>query len=184
MFKSSGKWSPVISDGIPTIDSIYYDSFWEENRSYIFDGYSIGNERITGDHYWYLNFWKIRGLDYALGRKGIIPPRFIDMDYEYFHIVDKARKLGKNVVVAKARQKGFTEKHAAIGGKEFTFYRASQTVFVAGMEFYSDMLMGSCIRGLNDLHETEFYKRRMPNRDDYVMASYIDEVEDEDHCQK
>jgi len=180
MFLETKRWSPVINEGIPPQSSAYYASFYEENRSYILDGYSIGDERITGDHYWYLNFWKIRGLDYNTGRKGIIHPRFLDLDYEYFHIIEKARKLGKNVVAVKARQKGFTEKHAAIGGKELTFFRASQTVFIAGTEFYSDMLFNSCLRGLDDLHDTEFYKRRMPNRNDYVMASFIDEIEDEE----
>ena len=180
MFKQTGRWSPVLGEGVPPIDSVYYESFWDENTSYIMDGYTIGDERITGDHYWYLNFWKIRGLDHATGRKSIIAPRFLDMDYEYFYVIEKARELGKNVVVVKARQKGFTEKHAAIGGKEFSFFRASQTVFVAGKEFYSDMLMNSCIRGLDDLYETEYYKRRMPDRNDYLRASFVDEVYDDE----
>ena len=178
MFKETSRWSPVLNDGIPPIDSVYSESFWEDNTEHIMNGYSIGDQKITGDHYWYLNFWKIRGLNNATGRKSIISPRFLDMDYEYFHVIQRARDLGKNVCVVKARQKGFTEKHAAIGGKEFSFFRASQTVFVASLEFYSDMLFNSCIRGLNDLYDTEYYKRRMPNRDDYIKAAFIDEVLD------
>jgi hypothetical protein len=179
MFKLTSKWSPVLNEGVPPMESMYYESFWSENTSYIMDGYSIGDERITGDHYWYLNFWKIRGLDYNTGRKSIISPRFLDLDYEYYHVVEQARGLGKNVVVVKARQKGFTEKHAAMGGREFSFFKASQTVFVAGKEFYSDMLYNSCIRGLDDIYETEYYKRRQPNRSDYVRASFIEEQEDD-----
>lgn len=180
MFKETSKWSPALSEGTPPYGSMYFESFWEENTSYIMDGYSIGDERITGDHYWYLNFWKIRGLDRSTGRKSIISPRFLDMDHEYFHVVERARELGKNVSVVKARQKGFTEKHAAIGGKEFSFFRASQTVYVAGMEFYSDMLFNSCVRGLDDLFDSEYYKRRSPNRADYIRAAFVDEVEDDD----
>lgn len=181
MFKNTSKWSPVLSEGIPPLNSVYYDSFWEDNYRYIMDGYTNGNERITGDHYWYLNMWKIRGLNYNTGRKEIISPRFIDIDHDYYHVVERARDVEKkNVVVVKTRQVGFTEKHAAMGGKEFTFFRASQTVFVAGKEFYSDMLFNSCMRGLNDLVESEFYKRRMPDRDDYVKASFIDEEIDDD----
>lgn len=181
MFKSVGKWSPVLNDGIPPIDSIYYDSFWEDNYRYIMDGYTNGDERITGDHYWYLNFWKIRGLNYNTGRKEIISPRFIDIDHDYYHVVEQARDIQKkNVVVVKTRQVGFTEKHAALGGKEFTFFRASQTVFVAGKEFYSDMLFNSCLRGLNDLVDSEFYKRRLPDRNDYVKASFVDEEFDDE----
>ena len=177
MHYGTKKWSPVIKDGPPPFDSMYYDSFWFENRKYILDGYSIGNERITGDHYWYLNFWKIRGIDIDTGRKGIIYPRFLDLDFEYFDIVEQARDIQhKNLVVVKSRQKGFTEKHAAMGGREFSFFRASQTVYVAGLEFYSNMIMNSTVRGLNDIYDTEFYKRRFPDRDDYLRAAYTEDM--------
>lgn len=180
MFKEVSKWSPVVREGIPPRDSMYYESFWDDNYALIMNGYTNGNEKITGDHYWYLNFWKIRGTNNATGRKEIIHPRFIDLDHEYFHVFDKARSLNKNLAVVKGRQQGFTEKHASIGGKEFTFFKASQTIYVAGLEFYSDMIFNSCIRGLNDLYETEFYKRRFPDRDDYTRAAFLDEVEDDD----
>lgn len=180
MFKEVSKWSPVVSEGIPPRDSMYYESFWSDNKELIMNGYSVGNEKITGDHYWYLNFWKIRGMNQATGRKEIIFPRFIDLDHEYFHIFQKARDLSKNLVVVKGRQQGYTEKHAAIGGKELTFFKASQTVFVAGLEFYSDMLFNSCLRGLNDLYDTEYYKRRFPDSAEYLRAAFFDDLEDED----
>ena len=107
-FYGTKKWSPIINEGIPPRDSIYWESFWNDNRRYIIDGYTTGDERITGDHYWYLNFWKIRGLNPATGRKEIIYPRFLDLDYEVWHVIERARDIEKkNVLFLKARQKGF-----------------------------------------------------------------------------
>lgn len=172
MWINTESFSPVPTEGIPPRDSMYYESFWLENREYILNGYSSGGKTITGDHYWYLNFWPIRGLNRKTGRKGIINPRFLDMDAEYFYWVDQARIQQKGITVVKARQKGFTEKHAAMGGKEFSFFPASQVVYVAGQEFYTTQIMNATKRGLNDLINTEYYKRRSPDRDDYIMASY------------
>ena len=172
MWVNTELFSPVVSEGLPPRDSIYYESFWMENRKNILDGYEVGGRWISGDHYWYLNFWPIRGLNHKTGRKGIINPRFLDMDADYFYWVDQARKQQKGITVVKARQKGFTEKHAAMGGKEFCFFPASQTVYVAGQEFYTTQIMNATKRGLNDLVNTEYYKRRSPDRDDYIMASY------------
>ena len=172
MWVNTELFSPVVSEGIPPRDSIYYESFWVENRNFILNGFNVGGKHITGDHYWYLNFWPIRGLNHKTGRKGIINPRFLDMDAEYYYWVDEARLQQKGITVVKARQKGFTEKHAAMGGKEFCFFPASQTVYVAGQEFYTTQIMNATKRGLNDLINTEYYKRRSPDRDDYIMASY------------
>lgn len=177
MWINTELFSPVVNEGIPSRDSMYYESFWLENREYILNGFDVGGRHITGDHYWYLNFWPIRGLNHKTGRKGIINPRFLDMDADYFTQIDRARELGKNVCVVKARQKGFTEKHAAMGGREFCFFPASQVVYVAGQEFYTTQLMNATKRGLNDLINTEYYKRRSPDREDYMMASYKEIIE-------
>jgi hypothetical protein len=57
-------------------------------------------------------------------------------------------------------------------GKEFTFYPYSQTIITAGEEKYSNATMRMCVRGLNSLKETEFYKRRQPDTLDYIQARY------------
>lgn len=180
MLVNTHLFSPVVRDGVPPEDSMYYESFYEEVVKYIHNGYSVGGTRITGDHFWYLNFWKIRGLDHNLGRKRIIAPRFIELDYKYYNHLETCRKESKNMCVLKRRQVGMTEKHSALGGKEFSFYPGSQVVYVAGLDFYTNQLLTNTRRGLDDLFNTEFYKRRQPDRFDYFMASYVDYVENED----
>ena len=73
-----------------------------------------------------------------------------------------------------------SEFHAAIGGKEFSLYPGSQTVYIAGLDFYVDQLFNNTVRGLNDLFETEFYKRRTPDQQNYIRAAYHEYVLDED----
>ena len=165
-------FSPVAREGLPPEDSIYYESFYKENYRYIMDGYSVGDVRITGDHYWFLNFWKVRGVDHRTNRKAIIYPRFLEMQYEYAHHLERARNLGKNMCMLKRRQIGATEFHASLGGKEFTFYPGSQTVYVSGLDTYTQKLYNDTKRGLNNLYETEYYKNRFPDSSDYCKASY------------
>ena len=174
MFVNTKQFSPVVNNGLTTANPISYEyrAWWVEQKRRCLEGYTVGGVYITGDYYWYLNFWKIRGKDPKTGRKTLISPRFLDMDHHYFLAVEAARKAGKHLVVVKARQKGFSEKHAALLGKEFTFFPHSQAIITAGEEKYSNATMRMCLRGLNSLKETEFFKRRQPDKLDYVMARF------------
>lgn len=174
MYVNTELFSPVIKDGLTNANPLSYEyrEWWVEQKRRCLEGYSVGGVYIPGDYYWYLNFWKIRGKDKNTGRKTLISPRFVDMDLEYFLAVERARKAGKHLCVVKARQKGFSEKHAALMGKEFTFFPHSQTIITAGEEKYSNATMRMCIRGLNSLKETEFYKRRQPDTIEYIQAKY------------
>lgn len=174
MLVNTEYFSPVIKDGITRAHprSYEYREWWEEQKKRCIDGYTVAGVRITGDHYWYLNFWKIRGVDIVTNRKTIISPRFLDMDYEFFHTIEKARSLGKNMCVAKRRQTGFSEKCAALIGKEFSLFKASQSIIFAGEERFSQATMRMVMRGLNSLSDTEFFKRKTPNTVDYIQAKY------------
>lgn len=174
MFVNTILFSPVVTDGQCRAHrkSLEYKDWWTEQRRRCLEGYTVGGVRITGDHYWYLNFWKIRAEDENTGRKIIMPPRFIDMDYEFFHAIEKARSMGKNFCVAKRRQVGFSEKTSALIGKEFSLYPASQSIIIAGEDKYSQATMRMCMRGLNSLKDTEFFKRKNPDTVEYVQAKY------------
>lgn len=167
-------FSPVINDGLCRAHprSYEYKEWWEEQRRRCLEGYTVGGKTITGDHYWYLNFWKIRGVLQGSSRKVLISPRFLDMDYEFFHTINKARTLEKNMCVAKRRQTGFSEKCAALIGKEFSLFPASQSIIFGGEERFSQATMRMVMRGLNSLSETEFFKRKTPNTVDYIQAKY------------
>ena len=96
-FVNTSQFSPVVKNGVPPEDSMYYHSFYQENVKYINEGYTVGGVRITGDHYWFLNFWPIRGYNDETKRKSIIRPKFLEMQYDYAHYLEDARNKEKNM---------------------------------------------------------------------------------------
>lgn len=151
----------------------WYD-WWVEQKKRCIHGYSVGGVRITGPHYWYLNFWKIRGINRLLNpeQKGkrLISPRFLELDYDFFIEWERCRKENKNFGIFKKRQCGVSEKVAAIVGHEFSFFPASQSIILAGEEKYAENTTRFVKRGLNGLAGTEFYKHRSPDQLDTTIA--------------
>ena len=182
-FVNTKYFSPVLLDGITKAHplSAEYRLWWTEEIERCRKGYTVGGVNITGNHYFYLNWWKIRGLNRATGRKELIVPRFTDLDYEYFHEIELAQKAGKNFCATKARQKGFSQKNASIIGREFTFFPRSQSVIIAGEEKYNKNTFKMCLSGLNKLHGTQFYQVRNPDTPDYVQAKYKVRMEGDDN---
>jgi hypothetical protein len=73
-------------------------SYWQEQRNRIINGYSSGGVKITGDHYFYLNFCPILKVeDTTLKKSSKVTdfPDFWDGDYNYFW----AREIAFNGIV-------------------------------------------------------------------------------------
>lgn len=84
----------------PVGSPAYYE-YWNEQRRRRVEGYSVGGRHITGHHYNYLNFTRIkRQMEREGGVKKMVRkrrrmkdfsfPDFWDGDYEYFHLLDIA----------------------------------------------------------------------------------------------
>lgn len=107
----------------------------------------IQEVRITGEHYGYLNYGRIKLTqdkeDALLGKgdENILKnrsaektesfPAFWDGDYHYFHARELGRKLGYNLIVAKARRKGYSFKNAYICAHTAIFKPKSTTIIGA-----------------------------------------------------
>jgi len=75
-------------------DSLEYESYWEEQLRRCIEGYESGGAFITGHHYNYLNFSRIKQAksgDRKSKKKDADFPKFYDGDYDYYHILDIAR---------------------------------------------------------------------------------------------
>lgn len=174
-FVNTQYFSPVVTDGICKAHplSAEYNLWIKEERRRCRDGYTVAGVYITGSHYFYLNWWKIRGYNSTTGRKEQITPRFTDLDFEYFHELEMAKKAGKNFCLVKGRQKGMSQKNASIVGREFTFFSHSQSVIIAGEEKYNKNTFKMCLSGLNNLASTNiFYRSRNPDTPDYIQAKF------------
>lgn len=175
MFTNTRLLSPVVLEGLTQAPKGTYEweAWWKEQRRRCLDGYTAGDITITGPHYWYLNFWKIRMKREGENTKRLDFPRFTDLDYEFFNVMHDARRVQrKDLMVLKARQKGFSNKYGAIGGHEFSFEPDSQTVVVAGMEKFAKNTFNMIRQGLNELAPTEFYKNKLPNTSSLIKAAY------------
>jgi hypothetical protein len=73
-------------------------SYWQEQRNRIINGHSSGGVKITGDHYFYLNFCpilKVEDMNAKKSAKITDFPDFWDGDYNYFW----AREIAFNGIV-------------------------------------------------------------------------------------
>lgn len=177
MFVNTHLFSPIVLDNFryPDKDSFEFDAFWDEERRRCIQGYTVGGVTITGKHYWYLNYWPIYGTNEKTGRKGLIRPRFTDLDFEKFALLERMYVEEKDCMFLKSRQKGFSEWIASVCAYELNFFAGSQVVIVAGQASYSEKTFANLKRGLDDQSSTEFYKERKPDNLDYFRFAFNDE---------
>ena len=151
-----------------------YKEWWYEQRRRCIEGYTVGGVYITGEYYFYLNFWRIRGKKRGAG---FISPKFFDFQKEIFDLVARARAEGKNLLTLKRRQVGFSECYAAMIAHEYTFYPMARGLIVAGEDKYATKTMENVVGGLDALLTLsagrEFYKRRgTKNKEDKIECGW------------
>jgi hypothetical protein len=72
--------------------------YWQEQRKRCIHGYSVGGVKITGEHYFYLNFTPIQKVENINGNRADKVegfPDFWDGDYNYFW----SREIAKNGLI-------------------------------------------------------------------------------------
>lgn len=158
-----------------------YIEFWKQVKDYCINGFtnSLG-QKITGDHFFYLNFCRIlaeKTEDGKRKRKVFKFPEFVDLDYEYFHMVEYCKTNQKFLIAVKARRQGWSYKGAAIVTKEYTFYRDSRSIIGAFLSTYSEQTMKMVKEYLNHIStHTPFGHIRNPDLTDYFMSQYQQDV--------
>lgn len=156
-----------------------YIEFWKKQDDLCRVGMTNSKGiRITGPHYFYLNFIQIKLKDTGIRRKKRGFPRFLDIDYDFFHLVDVARSQKKGLIFSKPRRGGFSYKDACLVTHEYNFYRDSVCVIGAFLEKLATQTMNMVLDNMNFLNShTEWRKQRNPDTKDYVMARYEKNVE-------
>lgn len=112
-----------------------YNDYWKEQMRRCTEGYTVGKYRITGDHYFFLNFYRMQtanlGNVKAVTGRNESFPSFLSKQYEFFHYVEMCEYLGNDVCMLKARGLGFSEILACLGVRPFTTTRKFRTVYTA-----------------------------------------------------
>lgn len=110
-----------------------YRDFWTEEYRRCNEGMVVNGYRITGDNYFFLNYYQLQTtkVDKAGQGRGMVFPEFLSKQYEYFHYVEMAQKLGKDVCSVKSRASGWSELHASLGVNAYTTRRNTHSVYTA-----------------------------------------------------
>lgn len=80
---------------------------WQREMDRMKNGLVIGKYRITGDNYYFLNYYRMQVVGSVVAKAGEGRnesfPSFIAKQYEWFHYYEMAEKLHKDVCALKAR---------------------------------------------------------------------------------
>ncbi len=108
-----------------------YNDFWEEQYRRCRDGYTVNGYTITGDNYFFLNFYTLPIVDKnqksGAGTTDDFPTFFVSQ-YTFFHYYEMAKRLHLHCALMKARSIGFSEINAAIATNMFITVRQSFTI--------------------------------------------------------
>ena len=132
-----------------------YADFWREQLKRCSEGYTIGRYRITGDHYFFLNFYRMDIVDdtsKAASGDDESFPKFVIEQYKWFHYIEMCEYLKKDIVGLKSRGVGFSEVAASLGVRPFITTRHYRTLYVASTDAYVDGVLDKCWKQLNWLN--------------------------------
>lgn len=156
--------------------TLAYDDFWSEMDYYCYNGFEPkGMPRISGRHFFYLNFNKIEMLFPGEKRKRMGNPFYRDLDHWLFLELDSAILHGYGLLITKPRRIGLSEFGAVNTAYELTFHARAKVGICAGkedkaLEFY-DKLKSS----LNNVHPA-YRNGRIKANDDLLHMGYTDRI--------
>ena len=135
-----------------------YNDFWTEEFKRCNFGMTVNGYTITGDHYFFLNYYKLKVAKEGKAASGRATsfPEFYSKQYEYFHYIELCEWKKKDVCALKSRGVGFSEIGASLGCRMYSTVRESQVVYSAYTDKYLTDTLKKCWFQLNNLNsETE-----------------------------
>ena len=169
-----------------------YNDYWDIQEDRVLNGYTVGGIRVTGRHYFYLNFCliKARPIDPHTGaekagenRKIITLPRFLDHNFYWFNEFERCAAEGpytnypkQGMIVAKSRRKGFTyQVTGGVYGYNFNFVPASMNILAAYEKGHYKVTLDGIHFTINHVNRiTDWGKKRdKSNKRDHFRASFV-----------
>jgi hypothetical protein len=183
-FSESAKYK--LKNGVYTaapFGSKEYRDYWEEEDKRCLEGYSVGGTKITGQHYFFLNFKQletVRDVKAVASTKDKTFPRFWEAHYKFFHALEEAELAGKHMCILKPRGSGFSEIMSSVGVYYYTLVRGSKCFYFASNEGYlnKDGVITKCwdhLEFLNaETHKAYRHLRQKKDQDLHKRASMVD----------
>lgn len=78
-----------------------YADFWDERYRRCIEGYEYGGYRITGDNYFFINFYRLISAKSENGDESF--PTFTNVQYEWFHYVEMCERVKLDCIALKPR---------------------------------------------------------------------------------
>lgn len=175
-FETTGKYC----DYLPR--SKRWDQFWKEEYRRCRDGYTVNGYTLTGDNYFFLNFYQLPVVDLnkASGEgtnEGF--PIFLASQYVFFHYLQMCRILHKNAALMKARSIGFSEINAALAAKLYTVVKKSRTMITC----YNDKFLTGTFNKVQhaltfiNTNADGFFKPRLINKALEIKSGYQTKID-------
>ena len=133
VFKRTGKYCSYLPR------SKRWDAFWKEQYKRCKYGMTSHGYTITGDNYFFLNFYQLPVIDQneaaGSGTEDNFP-NFMASQYMFFHYLQMCRVLRRNACLMKARSIGFSEIMASIAARMYTAIKKSRTLITCFKDVY------------------------------------------------
>lgn len=165
VFKKTGHYCPYLKD------SKRYNEFWKEQYTRCKYGMTVNGYTITGDNYFFLNFYQLPTIDVTKASgEGTSNdfPIFFASHYTFFHYLQMARTLHKHAALMKARSIGFSEINASLAARMYSVIKNSRIMITC----YSDPFLkttfskfDNALTFLNTNTDGGFFKLRLIDQD-------------------
>lgn len=157
-----------------------YVDFWNEQIKRCNEGYTVGKYRITGDNYFFINFYRMLIVD-ASKKAGAGAeesfPKFHVEQYKYFHYLEMCEIVKKDCIALKSRGVGFSEIGACLGVRPFITARNFTTIYTAFTDQYLKKVLEKCWLQLDWLYSNTDggmkRSRQKINNMDHKRASLV-----------
>lgn len=164
--KATGKYCPY------RFGSKEFREFWTEEGWRCREGYTVNGYTLTGDNYYFINFYQLLSLDVSKAGEGRVyqTPDFYVEQYKYFHYVELCRIYGYNACTLKARGIGWSEINASMVANMYTWRPNTRSLITAYSEFYVNATVKKAFDQLDYLNsETEGGMRRLRQVKDQAL---------------
>lgn len=146
-----------------------WDAFWKEQYTRCKYGMTSHGYTITGDNYFFLNFYQLPvvDMDKASGEgTNESFPVFFASQYMFFHYLQMCRVLHKNAALIKARSIGFSEINASLAARLYTTIKRSRTMITCFKDTYLNGTFSKLDHALTFINTNAdgFFKPRLTDK--------------------
>lgn len=146
-----------------------WDAFWKEQYTRCKYGMTSHGYTITGDNYFFLNFYQLPvvDMDKASGEgTNESFPVFFASQYMFFHYLQMCRMLHKNAALMKARSIGFSEINASLAARLYTTIKRSRTMITCFKDTYLNGTFSKLDHALTFINTNAdgFFKPRLTDK--------------------